>query len=103
VGSYHINLEDLNSIGVTAIRNAMSSDLVVVDEIAPMEFKSPEFIKAVEKILDSDMNMLVVLHQRSSHRIAERIRKEFDIYTVTLENRKNLVSEIADRINRAFS
>ena len=103
VGSYHVNLDDLNSIGVAAIRNAVSSDLVVVDEIAPMELRSLEFIKSVEEVLDSDKNMLVVLHQRSSHRVAERIRREFESYTVTLENRENLVSEIALKINRAFS
>lgn len=98
VGSYHVNLSDLNNIGVAAIENAMSSELVVIDEIAPMEFKSPEFIRAVEEALDSDKNMLVVLHQKSSHRVAERIRREFVVYTVTLENRELLVSEIAGKI-----
>ncbi len=98
VGSYHVNLSDLNNIGVAAIKNAMSSDLIVIDEIAPMEFKSPEFIRAVEEALDSDKDMLVVLHQRSSHQIAERIRKGFTVYTVTLENRDRLVHEIAEKI-----
>lgn len=102
VGSYHVNLEDLNNIGVAAIRNALnSSELIVIDEIAPMEFKSPEFIKAVEEALDSDKNMLVVLHQKSSYPLAERIRKEFQVYTVTKENRETLVPEIADKINKS--
>ncbi len=102
VGSYHVNLEDLNNIGVAAIRNALSSsELIVIDEIAPMEFKSPEFIKAVEEALDSDKNMLVVLHQKSSHPIAERIRKEFQVYTVTKENRESLAPEIADKLNKS--
>ncbi len=102
VGSYHVNLEDLNSIGVTAIRNALnSSELIVIDEIAPMEFKSPEFIKAVEEALDSDKNMLVVLHQKSSHQLAERIRREFQVYTVTKENRESLAPEIADKLNKS--
>lgn len=101
VGSYHVNLSDLNNIGVAAIRNAMNSELVVIDEIAPMEFKSPEFIQAVEAALDSDKNMLVVLHQKSSHPLAERIRREFQVYTVTMENRESLVSEIVDRIKKS--
>ena len=101
VGSYHVNIEDLNSIGVAAIKNAMNSDLIVIDEIAPMEFKSSEFIKTVEEALDSNKNMLVVLHQKSSHPVAERIRKEFTIYTVTPENRERLVSEIAGRFNES--
>ena len=101
MGSYHVNLSDLNTIGVAAIRNAMSSELIVIDEIAPMEFKSQEFIKAVEDALGSDKNMLVVLHQKSSHPVAERIRKEFQVYTVTPDNREKLVSEIAGKIIKA--
>lgn len=99
VGSYHVNLEDLNNIGVAAIKNALNTELIVIDEIAPMEFKSPEFIQAVEAALDSDKNMLVVLHQKSSHPLAERIRREFEVYTVTLEDRERLVSEIAGKIS----
>lgn len=99
VGKYHVDLEDLKNIGVNAIKNAMSSELIVIDEIAPMEFKSPEFIKAVEDALNSNKNMLVVLHQKSSHPLADRIRREFDIYTVTKENRESLISEIAERFS----
>lgn len=101
VGSYHVNLEDLNNIGAAAIKNAMSSELIVIDEVAPMEFKSPEFIRAVEEALSSDRNMLVVLHQKLNHPLAERIRREFEVYTVTLENRESLVSEIAGKIIKA--
>ena len=101
VGSYHVNIKDLNSIGVAAIKNAMDSELIVIDEIAPMEFKSPEFIKAVEEALDSGKNMLVVLHQRSTHPLAERIRREFRVYIVTKENRDSLVPEIAGKINKS--
>lgn len=103
VGSYHVNLDDLNGIGVAAIRNAMSSELVVIDEIAPMEFKSPEFIKAVVEALDSDKNMLVVLHQKSSHPVAERIRREFMVYKVTPDNREEMVLDISERINRSVN
>jgi len=99
VGSYHVNLEDLNNIGVAAVKNAMNSELIVIDEIAPMEFKSPEFVRAVEAALDSDKNMLVVLHQKSSHPLAERMRREFEVYTVTKENRESLISQILEKIS----
>ena len=101
VGSYRVNIEDLNNIGVAAIRNGMNSELIVIDEIAPMEFKSPEFIRAVGEALDSDKNMLVVLHQKSGHPVAERIRREFLIFTVTPENRESVVLRIAERINKS--
>lgn len=101
VGKYHVNLSDLKSIGAAAIKNAMSTELIVIDEIAPMEFKSPEFIRAVEAALGSDKSMLVVLHQKSNHPVAERIRREFVVYTVTPENRERVVSEIAEKIIKA--
>lgn len=100
VGSYHVNLPDLNNIGVAAIKNAMSSELIVIDEIAPMELKSPEFIRAVEEALGSDKNMLVVLHQKSAHPLAERMRRDFEVYTVTYENRGGLVSEVIEKYAR---
>ncbi len=102
VGSYHVNISDLNGIGAAAIKNAMSTELIVIDEVAPMEFKSPEFIRAVEGALGSGKNMLVVLHQKSNHPVAERIRREFLVYTVTLENRESIVSEIAGKTIKAL-
>ena len=100
VGKYNVNLDDLESIGVNAIKKALSYDLIVIDEIAPMEFKSKGFVRIVEKALDSGKDILVVLHQKSSHPLAQRIREEFEVYTVTLNNRDNLVLEIVNRIEK---
>jgi nucleoside-triphosphatase len=100
VGKYNVNLDDLNNIGVNSIKNALSYDLVVIDEIAPMEFKSPEFVQIVEKALESDRDMLVVLHQRSNHPLAQRIREEFEIYAVTEDNRESIVTVIVNRIKK---
>lgn len=79
-------------------RIAMNSDFVVIDEIAPMELKSDKFIKAVEDALISGKNMLLVLHLKSNHPIVEKIRKEFDIFTVTPQNRDVIVSRIIEKI-----
>jgi nucleoside-triphosphatase len=100
VGKYNVNLDDLNNVGVNSIKNALSYDLVVIDEIAPMEFKSPEFVQIVEKALESDRDMLVVLHQRSNHPLAQRIREEFEIYAVTEDNRESIVTVIVNRIKK---
>jgi len=97
VGKYHVNLHDLDRIGVSAILSAIGTDLIVIDEIAPMELTSQRFIRAVEEALASDADMLVVLHQRSGHPLAERIRTEFDLITVTKDNRDVIAGEIAGR------
>ncbi|MDW7725892.1 MAG: NTPase [Candidatus Methanoperedens sp.] len=98
VGRYHVNLGDLDNIGVAAIRNALDSELIIIDEIAPMELKSGEFVRAVEEALDSGKSMLAVLHRKSNHPLAERIRQEFNVFTVTQENRDRLVSEIVEKL-----
>ena len=97
VGKYHVNMADLDRIGVSAILSAVGTDLIVIDEIAPMELTSQRFIRAVEEALASDTDMLVVLHQRSGHPLAERIRAEFDLITVTKDNRDVIAGEIAKR------
>lgn len=100
VGKYFVNLDDLNRIGVNSIKKALTLDLVVIDEIAPMELKSQEFIQILEKTLDSGKDMLVVLHQKSDHPLARKIRDEFEIFTVTEDNRDSIVSVIVEKIEK---
>lgn len=98
-GKYHVNLEDLERIGANAIRNALSCDLVVIDEIGPMELISGAFVAAVGEILESDKPILAVLHHSSRHPLAQRIRKEFEVLTVDAENR----NELPEKILNCFS
>ncbi|WP_324445082.1 NTPase [Methanosarcina sp.] len=93
-GKYRVNLEDLERIGANAIRNALSCDLVVIDEIGPMELISGAFAAAVGEILESDKPILAVLHHSSRHPLAQRIRKEFEVLTVDEKNRNELPETI---------
>ena len=95
VGKYHVNLADLDDIGTNAIKKAANCDLMVIDEIGPMELKSRHFVSAVEHVLDLDLEMLVVLHHSSRHSLASRIREEFRIITVNEQNRDGLAEIIA--------
>jgi nucleoside-triphosphatase len=98
LGKYRVRLDDLDRIGAQAVENALNSDLIIVDEIGPMELSSRWFITAVEKAIASPKPMLVVLHEWSNHRLAKKIRSSFRVITVTLENRDALVEEIAKEI-----
>jgi len=98
VGKYHVNLEDLEKIGANALRNALACDLVVIDEVGPMELKSGAFVSAVEEVLESDRPVLAVLHRSSRHQLAQRIRKEFEVLTVDEGNRDELPEKIASRL-----
>jgi len=94
LGKYRVHPEDLDGIGAGAIEAALKCDLIVVDEIGPMELSSRKFVSAVETAIASSKPMLVVLHEWSNHRLAKKIRSTFNVITVTRENRDALADEI---------
>ncbi len=96
VGKYQVNLKDLNEIGVSAIKNAMkSADVIVIDEVGPMELKSSEFKKVVFEAFKSSKPVIAVVHWRLSSWIASST-KELNprIYRVNMANRDRLHEEI---------
>ncbi|HUV02246.1 MAG TPA: NTPase [Desulfobacteria bacterium] len=98
VGKYTVNLTDLDAIGAHSITSALAqSDLIVIDEIGPMELKSTRFLDAVENALSSDKQLIVTVHQRSAHELVRRIKSAFEILEVTEANRDELATVIMDR------
>jgi nucleoside-triphosphatase len=95
LGKYRVHPDDLDNIGAHAIESAIKCDLIVVDEVGPMELSSRRFVSAVEGAIASDRSMLVVLHEWSNHRLAKKIRSTFKVITVTRENREALIVEIS--------
>ncbi|HEX59733.1 MAG TPA: NTPase [Methanomicrobia archaeon] len=103
VGKYGVNMQDLEDIGVFSITNAAQlADVVVIDEIAPMELKSEKFITAVEEVLSSEKHMLVSVHHNLRHGLAMRVKKEFELLEVTIMNREELPELISERYLRAL-
>ncbi len=98
LGKYKVHPEDLDGIGAAAIERALECDLIIVDEIGPMELSSRKFVSAVEAAIASSLPMLVVLHEWSNHRLAKKIRSSFQVIAVSRENRDLLVAEIASAI-----
>ncbi len=99
VGKYTVNLTDLDAIGANSITTALAqAELIIIDEIGPMELKSTRFIDAVERALESDKPLLVSVHQRSRHELVRRIKNTFEILEVTEENRDELPAGILNRI-----
>jgi nucleoside-triphosphatase len=71
LGRYRVNLRDLERVGAMAVeRAAEEAELVVVDEVGPMELFSERFAKAMEAALESDKPTLVVVQARSQHPLA---------------------------------
>jgi nucleoside-triphosphatase len=100
VGRYGVNREDLERIGVPAIREAIRrAPLVVMDEIGRMELCSPDFRRAVEEALDSPVPVLgTIQDRRNAFLDAVRARGDVEIVRVDEANRDRLASELVDRV-----
>jgi nucleoside-triphosphatase len=97
VGRYRVNLEDLAKVGGAGLEAASSSsELIVVDEVGPMELVSPEFRKGVRLCIDSGRPLLAVVHERLEDDLLKELReKAAAIFTLTVENRDEAVDELA--------
>jgi nucleoside-triphosphatase len=96
VGRYTVDLASLERVGIAAINRALNDkELVVIDEIAPMELCSPRFVASVEAALASDRALLISTHAHADHPLAHRVRRELTLFRVRLGNRDRLVNEIA--------
>ena len=93
VGKYTVNLTDLDRIGTQAIFEALArpeTQVLLIDEIGPMELKSRLFVAALEKALASDKHLMLTVHQRSAHELVQRIKRTFQGLEVTVTNRDEL-------------
>jgi len=102
IGKYHVNLTDLEVIGVGAILDALqNADVLAVDELGPMEFSSTAFGKALVKAVESTKPLIGTIHYGLENSIIDSIKKreETEILKVTYKNRENLHNLIANKIS----
>jgi nucleoside-triphosphatase len=98
VGRYRVNLADLSAIGAAGLaKAAVVSELIVIDEVGPMELVSPEFRRGVRACINSGKPILAVVHERlEDDLLAELREKAMETVTVTIESR----NEVADTLAR---
>lgn len=97
VSKYRVNLNDINEVGVNAIKNALKfADLIIIDELGPMEFHSRQFLDVVKDALKSKKPLLASIHFRLRHPLLEEIRamKDVKIFTVVREEIETLTKQV---------
>jgi nucleoside-triphosphatase len=94
-GKYVVHVDEINRVGVSAIKRALvEADLIVIDEIGPMEYKSDEFIRVVGEVLRSEKPLLAVVHRR----MTDKFRPLGKLYTMSVENRNRAFAEVMDEV-----
>ena len=101
LGNYGIDIRDLESIGISAIRVALKAkDVVVIDEIAKMELFSHAFQEIVIEALDSPKTVLSVI-QMSPLPFLKTIRSRYDvsIYYLKPDNQQVIFQQLKHQLN----
>jgi len=96
VGKYSVYVENIEKFA-EKIRNYIDADLIILDEIGPMELKSQKFVDEVENLMKRD-NLLFSIHLRAQHPLLNKIRKEFKVITLTESNRDVMTRKIINEI-----
>jgi nucleoside-triphosphatase len=106
VGNYGVDLESFEDVGVRAIERGLRdpSTLLVIDELAKMEFLSAEFVTLLMQVFQSPYHLLGTVLYRP-HPLADRFRDAPGVETiqVTRQNRDGLPVELAGRLSEAVA
>jgi nucleoside-triphosphatase len=101
IGKYHVKTDDLDRIGTEAIISAIRhADLVVIDEVGPMELTSRRFKDAVQAALACGKPLLGTIHRSTQDPLVNSIRRdrEVEVIEVTNENRNSLPDTLKGRL-----
>ena len=78
LGSYGINLEDLDKIGCSAAGHALTTrKIIIIDEIGKMELFSDKFKKILLEALDSPQKVVATVMERRNE-FVDRIKSRKD-------------------------
>jgi nucleoside-triphosphatase len=95
VGRYGVSVEHIDEVAIPSLERARNSDgVIIIDEIASMELKSPRFAPEVRRCLDTG-RVLGTLQLRSGPFQDEvRSRNDVRLIEVTPENRDQLPAQV---------
>jgi nucleoside-triphosphatase len=99
IGKYRVKSEDLDKIGAEAILSAIKhADLIVIDEVGPMELTSRRFKDAVQAALACGKSLLGTVHRNARDPLVQAIRTDgtVEVIEVTNENRDSLPSALLE-------
>ncbi len=107
IGKYRVNLKALSTLGVEALMHAsQNSDLVVVDEVGPMELLSPEFRRVIRSVIleNTKKPVVCVVHQRFQDPLIQELRAANNAVEteITFENRNELPEDLSKDIIRVL-
>ena len=102
ISRYGVDLTVLDGIGVDSMKYALEQkDIIIIDEIGPMEILSDRFCKAVLEILDSDALVLgTIVRRRTDFTEAVKTHPSVQVIEITRANHGQVVAQILALIRK---
>lgn len=99
VGKYGVDVRSFEELVIPELtQDPTKIDLFLVDEIGKMECFCPEFVKAMNQLLDSPVSLVATVSQNGKGLIREvKERDDVELITVTPKNRDTLPEQIQAR------
>jgi len=103
VGKYGVNIEDIDSLAVSAIISVQREQVILIDEIGKMECFSDLFKKTLIQVLDSPNCVIGSIALKGGSFIQGiKNRDDVTMSSVTPETRDSLVEKILDFIKKGM-
>jgi nucleoside-triphosphatase len=101
IGKYFVNLEGCRFAAQRLTNAVRNSDVIICDEIGPMELKSREFVCCVENLLYVDKK---VVHQKLLHPLTDEFRDKAGLLIeMNLQNREKISKMLLCKCNEKTS
>jgi nucleoside-triphosphatase len=100
VGKYFVNLTGCR-FAADRVKNALiNSDVIICDEVGPMELKSNEFIDTVRYLLKTDKKAIMVIHQKFEHPLIREFRKKPNsLININIGNREKVAKILFNELS----
>lgn len=100
VGSYRVISENLEKIGVESIEKAVSDpiDLILIDEIGPMEMTSASFRRTISQVFSTDKPTVVSVRLGSHYPEIEKVRRDCLQFMLTLATREQVYQRLIEQV-----
>ncbi len=99
---YFFNPEGID-FGIQAIDRGASSDILLVDELGPIELRGQGFSGVVEQIASGNINCIVVIRKGLLSAFLPRLGTAASVFETTIDNREELSGEIGLVLTRAVT
>ncbi len=105
VGLYRVIAEDLEEFGVASLERAIEDpvDLILIDEIGPMEMTSITFRRTVTKVLSAGKPVMATVRLGSHYPEVDRVREDCVQFEITLDTRDSIYRKLLEQLRNWLS